>query len=98
MCCHHGHSDLTSGHGRHFILRWVLGLIALFMVFAVGVKIGEFKEEIKSGFYGSPMMNWNYDNSNNGYYGMPMMRYFYQNIPQNQQQPAPQTKTSPRAQ
>ena len=95
MCCHHGHGDLTSSHGRHFILRWVLGLVALFMAFSIGVKIGEFKEEVKSGFFGNPrMMNWERygDYNGNRYYGMPMMNWY--GYPQNSQT-APKNTTTP---
>jgi hypothetical protein len=53
------------GSGRHFLIRWLLGLAILAIVFAVGVKIGEFKQEMRGtygdrfgrhGFYGYRMM------------------------------------------
>lgn len=37
-CCHeqwHG--------GRHILLRWLLGLLIMFVIFSIGIKIGEFK-------------------------------------------------------
>jgi hypothetical protein len=43
------------GHGRHMILRWVLGLVILLIVFWVGVKVGEFKTSAWGygmGYYG----------------------------------------------
>lgn len=36
--------------GRHFILRLVLGLLIIAMVFALGVKVGEFKGYIESNY------------------------------------------------
>jgi len=50
--CGHGMWGCHCGH-RHFWIRLVLGLIILFVVFWVGVKVGEFKSEFGRGFYGS---------------------------------------------
>lgn len=87
-CCHHG-------HGRYLILRWILGFLILSIAFSMGVKLGEFKAELKSGFYGYPMMRgYNYDRD--GYYGMPMMGG-YGNYPQNTQV-APKTPTPTKTQ
>lgn len=68
-----------GGNAMHGILRLLLGIIILLIVFALGVKIGEFKGEFRNargfntGKYGMPMMQWNgggyYDNE----YPYPMM-------------------------
>ena len=45
-CMGHSHGYCSGyGHGYHghFLLRWLLGLLLLGIVFALGVKIGEFK-------------------------------------------------------
>jgi hypothetical protein len=76
--------------GRHFFLRWILGIIILLIVFWFGFKLGEFKSYLKGDY------NYGYEFYNNrqmmnpeyyGYYGMPMMRYWYGY--NNQQQPTP---------
>lgn len=75
------------GHGMHHakmvVLRWLLGLIILFVVFSLGVKIGEFKQEMMGGWgspYGYGMMGGGYDSY---YYSRtPMMGgYRYQVSP-----------------
>jgi hypothetical protein len=43
--------------GKHRLLRWIVGLLVLWAVFALGVKVGELKYTIKDGLRG-------------GYYGM----------------------------
>ena len=49
---------LICRHGKCAWFRWVLGLIILWAVFALGVKVGELKYTIKDGL------------RNGGYYGM----------------------------
>ena len=39
------------GHG-HFLIRLAIGLVILLMVFCLGVIVGEFKGELRSGGYG----------------------------------------------
>lgn len=46
MWCNHGH------YHRHFVLRWILGLIILAGVFCLGVKVGEFKEVLNQAGFG----------------------------------------------
>ena len=41
MCCH--------GGGKHALPRWILGVAILFIVFSLGMKIGEFKASIEGG-------------------------------------------------
>lgn len=55
-----GHGMRGQGHGG-FLARWFLGLIILWVVFWVGVKIGEFKEEFGGG-YGGRHMRYDYGN------------------------------------
>ena len=63
-CMGHSHGCGGSGHYHgHFLLRWLLGILLLGIVFAMGVKLGEFK----SGFYG-------YGNMRHESYGLPMMQ------------------------
>ena len=51
--CQMGHHGCCGhGHNRFLILRWILGLLILGIVFVMGVKIGEFKNELDSGYYG----------------------------------------------
>ncbi len=79
---HHGH------YGRHFALRWILGLIILAIVFCVGVKVGEFKAALWGGGYGSPYFNHHMRNMPYGsgmmyqsYGPGPDMMYNYQTVP-----------------
>jgi len=37
-------------HHRFFLLRWILGIIILLMVFALGLKVGEFKGYFDTNF------------------------------------------------
>lgn len=44
-----------SGYGhRHFLLRWVLGILILIVVFWLGVKFGEIRGYFGYGYYGYP--------------------------------------------
>ena len=52
-----------SGCGKHQLLRWIIGLLILWAVFALGVKVGELKYMIKDGLRG-------------GYYGYNKSGYF----------------------
>ena len=64
-CGHH----CGWGHGHH-LLRFVLGILLLGLVFALGVKLGEFKAEVRG--YGYMPLG--------GYYGnMPQRVLFYGN-------------------
>ncbi|HBT75258.1 TPA: hypothetical protein DEB29_04630 [Candidatus Wolfebacteria bacterium] len=57
--------------GRHHLMRWILGIIILVLVFVAGIKLGEFKENLRGNGYGYRMMQ------NQGYDRMPgygMMR------------------------
>jgi hypothetical protein len=45
-----GHSHCGGHYHGHFLLRWLLGIVLLALVFAIGVKVGEFKSEF--GGYG----------------------------------------------
>ena len=69
---HGGHEGCGGGcrhmHGmrcRHFLLRWVLGVLILAFVFGAGVKLGEFKERVWSNGYG--MMDRGYGTPTTGY-------------------------------
>ena len=67
-CNMSGHNGCSGhGHHRYFVLRWVLGLLILAIVFCLGMKIGEFKGEVYSGYYGG------------GYGQMHRMMPYYQN-------------------
>ena len=37
-----------SNYMKFHILRWILGLIIIFMIFSFGVRIGEFKNELEN--------------------------------------------------
>jgi hypothetical protein len=50
--CQPSYYGLHSVH-RHHLLRWLLGIVILLMTFSFGVKIGEFKAALESG-YGDP--------------------------------------------
>lgn len=44
---------MRSWHGgKFFLLRWILGMIILWMVLLVGIKIGEFKGSVEGSSYG----------------------------------------------
>ena len=65
-------SGMHSFHGRHAILRWILGIAILLIVFHLGMKVGEFKGEIEGGYGISPrhmMMRGGYDGYGMPYYG-----------------------------
>jgi hypothetical protein len=55
---HHDHHDHGCGCGMHngmgmnrfFVLRWVLGILIIVLVFLFGMKIGEFKGTMESGY------------------------------------------------
>lgn len=60
--CGPGCSCGCGPHCMHSVIWWVLGIVILIIVFCVGVKAGEFREELR-GMFG-------------GYYrGYPMMQY-----------------------
>lgn len=46
--------------GRHYLLRWILGVLILVIVFFAGIKLGEFKQDMRGG-YGYGMMNRGYN-------------------------------------
>lgn len=50
-CCAHG--QWTSG--KYLLLRWLLGLLVMVVIFAIGFKLGEFKGNFidGNGMYGS---------------------------------------------
>lgn len=56
-CCGMAHKAFGEGCGKHRLLRWIIGLLILWAIFALGVKVGELKYTIKDGLRG-------------GYYGM----------------------------
>lgn len=58
--------------GRHHLLRWILGIVILVLVFIAGVKLGEFKQYLRSEGYGHRMMR-EYGHAGMPEYGM-MMR------------------------
>ncbi len=78
MMCH---------HGKHRLIRLVLGILILAVAFGIGVKIGELKTRL--GFYGYGMMG----NEYSAPYGYPSMMGGYYN---NQVvAPTQSTSTSP---
>lgn len=52
-------------HCMHRVLWWVLGIVVLIIVFCIGVKAGEFREELRSmfgGYYrGYPVLQYRSD-------------------------------------
>lgn len=46
---------------RYHLARWILGIVILVLVFVGGVKLGEFKEAMRSGGYGYRMMDRGYN-------------------------------------
>ncbi len=76
----HGHDHMCSCHGyghKHFVLRWLLGIVMLVIVFYLGVKVGEFKGELRSAYYGGYgryMMEGYGPDDYNGWYGQGMMK------------------------
>ena len=60
--CGSGCSCGCGSHCAHRVIWWILGIVILIVVFCIGVKAGEFREELH-GMFG-------------GYYrGYPMMQY-----------------------
>jgi len=58
-CCGMAHKAFGGENcGKHRLLRWIIGLLILWAVFALGVKVGELKYTIKDGL------------RSGGYYGM----------------------------
>lgn len=55
-CCNAVHKAFGERCGKYRLLRWVIGLIILLAIFALGVKVGELKYMIKDGFRGSYYM------------------------------------------
>lgn len=45
--------------GRHYLLRWVLGILIIVLVFIAGIKVGEFKQDMRANGYGYRMMDSN---------------------------------------
>ena len=45
-CC----GGICRPYGKYMLLRWLLGILILAIVFAVGVKVGEFKVLLQSDF------------------------------------------------
>jgi len=63
QCCH-GHGGMGGwNHQRYTILRWMLGALILAAVFAIGVKVGEFKMLFADHYrgYGNMRGNMMYD-------------------------------------
>lgn len=50
--------------GGHRVIWWIVGIVLLAFVFALGVKAGEFRDEVHAAFGGSG-------------YGRPMMQYHH---------------------
>lgn len=83
---------------RHMGLRWILGLVILTVVFALGIKVGQFKTEFRGGNFGSRSGYGRMMYRGGGYPQM-MGGYYYGNqgyaqpgtVPQ-QQAPAPVAK------
>lgn len=61
--------------GRNFWLRWVLGVIILVIVFVAGVKVGEFKQDLRGGAYGYGMLKERGYNMMSGYGMMQQPRW-----------------------
>lgn len=81
------------GHGRHYLLRWLLGILILLVVFFIGIKIGEFSQEIRSGdFYPGMMMHGR--SNMNRYYNNPMPYSGTGTMPE-QTMPSQSTNTVP---
>ena len=47
--CQNGMCGCAGHHMGFHVLRWVLGIIVIFMVFGFGVQIGEFKSALENG-------------------------------------------------
>lgn len=59
-----------GGGGHHRLLRWLIGILILIAVFAVGVKLGELKASLGSGCgYGFPRMMHGQRGGGGGFYG-----------------------------
>lgn len=76
-CCH-------PRHRPYHILRWLLGIIIIFMVFSIGMSIGEFKGAVGRDYgYGRMMRGYPqmyYGGSEDVYYGYGMMAPVRANI------------------
>ncbi|MFA6514762.1 MAG: hypothetical protein WCT42_00655 [Candidatus Paceibacterota bacterium] len=57
VCCGHG----NMCHGKCHILKFFILIVAVVVIFCLGVQLGELKSEARNGreFRGG-MMNWNY--------------------------------------
>lgn len=54
-CCH---NDFHGNSPKFILLRWLLGILILVIMFAIGFKLGEFKGGMwGNGFYGPRMMH-----------------------------------------
>ena len=44
----------SCGHGnmKFLLVRWILGILIILIVFSLGMRIGEFKGQIESGYSG----------------------------------------------
>lgn len=87
MGCQHMYGMRCGG--RHYLLRWVLGIVILVLVFVAGIKLGEFRGLMGGndgygyrmmngrGYNAMPgygMMQWRDDIDTNAYYRYGMMR------------------------
>ena len=81
-CCHQ--FAFPDIYNRHIILRWCLGIVVLMLVFWLGLKVGEFKELVNTGFnFNMPMYNRMYISRQ-----QPMMYQYWQNLPTNESSPS----------
>lgn len=55
------HRMYGMGCGRHYVLRWILGILILAFVFIAGIKLGEFRERVWGGGYGYRIMDRGYN-------------------------------------
>ena len=101
-CCNYCHKNGAwgAGMGKFFILRWILGLIILFIVFMIGFKLGEFKQDLQQGYFGDEH-NMRFMHFGGGLYGttdsngMPMQMGNGSNMPMMMGGSASGTSTAP---
>lgn len=94
MMCNKMHGMGGHGMGRHFVLRWILGILILAFVFGAGIKLGELEERIAGVGYGMMNGGYNYNMMQRGgyapeayYYRGGMMQGWFDN-----QRPATTTR------